>query len=78
MFRVSVSLLTVCVHGEGEVGVGLANILQLFYGQVSELILGRERKKIRKKVSLQRLLYETGKRTLQKAETQDEEGNHYF
>lgn len=58
MFRVSVSLLTVCVHGEGEVGVGLANILQLFYGQVSELILGRERKKIRKKVSLQRLLYE--------------------
>lgn len=44
-FRVSVSLLTVCVHGEGEVGVGLAKILQLFYGQVSELVLRRGRKK---------------------------------
>lgn len=29
----------VCVHGECEVWVGLINILQFFYGQVSELVL---------------------------------------
>lgn len=60
----------VCVHGECEVGVGLVNIFQLFYGQVSELILERGRKKIRKEVLLQRLflLREIGEKTLEKAE----------
>lgn len=57
-FQITASLLTVYVHAEREVWVGLVNILYFFYGQVSELVLGRgEEKKLEKKFNFKAFFF---------------------